>query len=88
MDQYQKEYDDLFESTHEIEVYTPNLRLVQQKYHGKLLVSGRDFVFIVRYNYNSTDGSITIATVSVTDPRVPPASPFVRGTVKVWVFLL
>ncbi len=47
-----------------------------------MLVSSRDFLFLSHHKLE-TDGSIASASISVEDPRAPPAKPHVRGRIIV-----
>ena len=82
-DKYQHEYDEMFDSSKDIENFPCGLNLAHQRYKGQMFVSGRDFVFLVHYTFDSSDGSIVIGCVSVEDPRVPPHKSLVRGKIKV-----
>ncbi len=83
MDKYKGEYDKMYMDTTEVEAYTDNMRLLVQRYRGKLLVSHRDFTFLAKTQLNPADGTAAVVCQSVVDPRLPPAKGYVRGSIIV-----
>eukprot|EP00830_Metopus_es_P013332 TRINITY_DN3227_c0_g1_i1.p2 TRINITY_DN3227_c0_g1~~TRINITY_DN3227_c0_g1_i1.p2 ORF type:complete len:292 (+),score=68.36 TRINITY_DN3227_c0_g1_i1:561-1436(+) len=87
MDGHKQEYDEMYESTVSVEDFPDNLRVLVQKFKGKMFASPRDFLFLSHSILNPADGSIHITAGSVEDSRAPPTKSHVRGRLIIggWV---
>jgi len=78
MHKYRKEYDTIYVTGKDIEVFPANFKIVYWRYKGKSFVADRDLVVLLHTAYQE-DGSIFVAAGSIEDSRAPPTKDPLRA---------